>query len=81
MIVRTGGVRSPISHASVAGVRSRVPPAPIAVTSKSCGPASRSLYVIGEVHVTGASSSSTHSKVPPVGLAENAIVTVVLSVW
>ena len=81
VIVRTGGVRSPISHENVAGVWSRAPPAPIAVTSKSCGPGSRSLYVTDEAHGAGRASSSTHSKVAPAWFAENVNVTLVLSVW
>ena len=81
VIVRTGGVRSPISHENVAGDWSRAPPAPIAVTSKSCAPGSRPVYVTGEVHGAGASSSSTHSKVAPAWFAENVNVTLVLSVW
>ena len=77
----TGAVRSPISHENVAGVRSRAPPEPIAVTSKSWSPGSRPLYVTGEVHGCGVTSSSEHSKVAPAWFAENVNFALVLSVW
>src|SRR5688500_4624296 len=80
-IVTVGGVRSPLSQANSAGVRSMAVPSGLtARTCSSCAPYGTSVKVAGEVQAANGARSSEHSKVAPAWSDEKVKLADVLSI-